>query len=241
VREFYHKLNKSKVLSLFNDIIHYISIKGTILKNILLSLFLFISLTGCNVGSTGSVTIPTSEGNTTEVPDENTTEVPDENTTEVPDENTTEVPDENTTVIEQPNGGTDTEIESIFDDTDAIYDAIACGAFDGYTAMKDNSLDPEGNYDEVHLITVGSSYPPLSASETEVTLFRPDLSQTETNSISTKYEDNYYISYDIAWVNNSNNTFYLKTPIKSNNLYDCYRYVFNTTDTNDINATKVYR
>ncbi len=134
-------------------------------------------------------------------------------------------------------------LESDFDQDGAILDNEACGAFDGYFTIKDNSFDPEGFYDDTNGITLGSSYPmSFNPNDTEVVLFYKQLTETKTGIFSNIYEDNYYLSFDQAWIKNSDRTIYLKTPKleATNNKYGCYRYELNSIDST-INRVKVYR
>ena len=184
---------------------------------------IMIVFLGCGVetSSSGSVSSPPNNGI---VPPENNETVPPENNETVP-------PDNN-------------ETESDYDMEGAILDDKACGSFEGYTAMKDNSFDPEGFYDSENGITIGSSYPlSFNPSESEVVLFRPDLLETKIGTFTVIYGENYYVSFDQAWVTNVNNIIYVKTPqnADTNDKYGCYRYELDSINNKDINETKVYR
>ncbi|MEA2100107.1 MAG: hypothetical protein U9P72_08255 [Campylobacterota bacterium] len=202
---------------------------------IILFVILFM-FSGCNIefgwaGSTPSG-VPLDE-NETVPPDEN------ENETVPPDE------DENETVPpnEDENETVPPSTESDFDMQDAILDEKACGAFTGFLTMKDNSFDPEGFYDNENGITLGSSYPmSFNPIDTEVVLFYPTLNRSKNDVFTTIYEENYYISFDQAWVGNTDRTVYVKTPQleETDNKYGCYRYELNSVNSN-INGVKVYR
>jgi hypothetical protein len=147
--------------------------------------------------------------------------------------------DTNTTT---PPVDTNTTIDSIFDTVDAVLDSQACGAFTGFAAIRDNSLDPEAFYDETNGILLGSSLPlSFIPSESEVVMYRPNLLASKVGSFVNVYAKDYYISFDKAWVDNGSNTVYVKTPQDENLKYGCYRYELNSVDSNDINKTKVYR
>ena len=216
-------------------------------RGLFLKIILFIILftfTGCNIefGWAGDTPENTQqELNTTTQSDTNETNQEDVNTTintdtnETNQEINTTTSDENTTII--------TNTESDFEKENAILDTQACGAFDGFLTMKDNSFDPEGFYDSVNGITIGSSYQlSFSPKNTEIVLFYPNLTTTKTNDFRTIYENNYYISFDKAWIGNIKRTIYIKTPIleTTNNKYGCYRYELNSISSN-INGIKVYR
>lgn len=204
---------------------------------IILFVVLFV-FSGCNIefGWAGDTPGPTKspEKNST-IKQENNTTIP------VPDKNVSN--DSNLTVIKDNNENIEVSTESIFDKNDAILDVEACGSFDGYLTVKDNSFDPEGFYDSKNGITIGSSYPlNFSPKNTEVVLFYTNLTVNKSNTFKTIYESNYYISFDKSWVNNTTRTIYIKTPKLeiTDNKYGCYRYELNSVSSK-IKKTKVYR
>ena len=141
------------------------------------------------------------------------------------------------------NSSSTTDTESIFDTTDAELDAKACGAFDDYSALTDSSLSPEGQTDDANAIAIYSSYRfTFNPAASEVTLYYPRLQQTKQGKPYVSVYATYYtISFDKAWVNNANNTVYVKTPKNDNGKFGCYRYKLNDANTSNIVATKVYR
>lgn len=208
-------------------------------------------VTGCGVESESSAdikeesSINSTNTDTGSTDNTDSTGTGDDQTDTGVDTNTTETPatDTNTTDGTTTNPGTDanTTVVSIFDTVDATLDAKACGAT-GYVAIVDSSFDPEGYVQEQHGIEISSSYPMgFNPALTEVKLFHPGLEHEKLGVTSNVFGVQYYFSYDHAWVNNSNTTIYIRTPLDSNGKYGCYRYEITSTVGSDITATKVYR
>ena len=133
------------------------------------------------------------------------------------------------------------EVTPVEPEVDAIYDANACGSL-AYRAISDNSLDPEGS---IYLPDMGlkiSSYyrQGFNATESEVALFYPKT--LEVPMVGTTVfvvETNFSFVFDKAWIDNSNSTIYIKSPIV-NDEFECYRYELNTTNSAEITPVLVY-
>lgn len=126
-------------------------------------------------------------------------------------------------------------------EVDAIYDADACGSLD-YRAISDNSLSPEGNSESDVGLKITSYYPPgYHSQESEVALFYPlDFEGPKVGTTVFVWTLDFSFSYDKSWIDNTNKTIYIKTPI-INDEFECYRYELNSTDANDLQAVLVYR
>ena len=154
----------------------------------------------------------------------------DDNKTDPVDDNKTDPVDDNTTdpVIDEDYGP-------------STYDPQACLSGNGYTYIRDNSFDPDGYYDEANGLKVTSYYPKtFNAAESEVRVYHPGLDGTVSGAPVFKVESRYSFSFDKEWVNNANNTIYVKTPLDVNNEYFCFRYKLNSTDRNEIKWVLVH-
>ena len=133
--------------------------------------------------------------------------------------------------------------QTIFNTTNAIYDENGCVSQDGYNELMSNAFSPELVNDSINGISLKSNYllgDDLDGSD--VILYYPSITQNLSNNIIYVFEENinYYFTYDEAWVENTEQTVYVKTPKDTQGLYSCYRYQLSSTTTNDITPTKVF-
>ena len=133
-------------------------------------------------------------------------------------------------------------VASQFSTTDAIYDENACKINNIYTLSLDNSsFSPSASNDLTNGISVKSNYPyDANVYKTQVKIFYSPLEETKTSATLLKLENNYYFSFNSAWILNANNRVYVKTPKDDNGLYSCYRYNLNSTNVSDITEEKVF-
>lgn len=230
------------------------------------SLFIVIFISACGVDTSsspmGNILDNDGTGINTPVdtdpnPDTNTT---DTNTTDTTDTNTTDTTDTNTTDgdVVVP-GDTDTnttepDIESYFDTVGAIFDADACNPT-GFRIASDASYNGsqigENGASSFIIVDQGlvirSEYVSSDTPSTWVTLFYkrfPDASQFNLQGVTSyKMEDVFYLSYDLAWSDESipdvDNRMYLQSN-KFEKPY-CYRLDLNNTVGSRIGVQKVYR
>ena len=127
---------------------------------------------------------------------------------------------------------------TIFDSTDAVLDELACLETNNYNVIENSSLFLQTNSDKNETISLRSQYG--SPYYNEVQLFYPNLQESKTFKKVIMFEENYYFVFDEAWINNTNNTIYIKTPQDENNAHSCYRFELNSTEPNDMVGTKVF-
>ena len=131
--------------------------------------------------------------------------------------------------------------QSIFSKTDAIYDKSACTLQDSGNTLADTDDESQRVYDIENGLSLSSSYTSgLTQEENEVTIYYPNLEKTKSGDNTVVFKDNYYFSYDNAWIENSNNTIYIKTPKEVDSPYGCYRVKLDSMSENDITFVKVY-
>ena len=132
--------------------------------------------------------------------------------------------------------------KSPFSKTDAIFDKSACIInSENNNTIKDSNGSINRVDDTVNGISLDSSYNSGSSTEeNEVKIFYSDLDTSKSNDNVVIEKDNYYFSFDDAWITNSPNTIYIQTPKETDNLYRCYRVKLNSTVESDISFTKVY-
>ena len=223
----------------------------------LASVFILLSFVSCGVDTSSSSqtakvedTTGTDTGTDTLTPpplvelnpieDANST-VPDDGTID-PDNGTTDPGD----VVNPGDGGDQTS--STFDVENAIVDSFACFLGDsnqGYTnnVIKDDSNDYLGASDEEDGLGINSRYPFNSdITKTEVALFYYDLEVVRSMDVVSIVEDDYTVSIDTAWADNTNSRLYVRTPKGGNDLFGCYRYDVSSIDIDQtVTVTKVYR
>lgn len=125
-------------------------------------------------------------------------------------------------------------IHSIQSKTNALYDKNAC-VKDAYykNTVDDSNITSIGKVDAVNGVTIKSEYD-------QVTLYYPDLGLTKSGDNIVVFEDNYYFSFDKAWIN-ADKQIYIRTPKDSTGLYGCYSVKLNTDIPSEIKLVKVYR
>ena len=201
------------------------------IKITVFALLLFMVFAGCGVETKSSDLPSLDDGtNITDPADVNTTDPADVNTTDPADVNTTDPADVNTT-----------EPVVDIDYGPSTYDPQACLVGGGYNYISDNSFDPDGYYDEPNGVGVTSYYPKtFNASESEVRLYHPGLDGSLAGSAIFFVEDRYSFSYDVDWVNNVKNIFYIKSPVEDDGKYFCFRYKLNSVNKNEIERVLVH-
>ena len=112
-------------------------------------------------------------------------------------------------------------------------------------AIIDNSFYPAATFDSEYGLGLTSYYPKgFSASKSEIMLFHPIVLE---NPLVVGLTDilvitpDYSFSYDRAWVQNSNRTIYIRSPLDDNDNYECYRYELNSTSASDMKMVLVHR
>lgn len=127
-----------------------------------------------------------------------------------------------------------------FNTTNAEYDENACIS-NGFNVISNNAFSASAEEDIQNGLAIRSRYEKdVEISKTEVTLYSPSLSQNIMNNDNFVFEDDFYFSYDSAWVSNAKQTIYIKTPEDAYGLNTCYRYELNSTHSSDITPTKVF-
>jgi len=149
-----------------------------------------------------------------------------------------QISDQNETIeVIDMNITVDLLTDTAFDTTDATLDENACLESDNYNMISNSSLFHSTTNDDNETIFLRSEYTGIY---NEVELFYPELQESKTFEKVILFEDNYYFVFDEAWLNNSNNTVYIKLPKDENNLHSCYRFELNSTEPSDIIGTKVF-
>jgi hypothetical protein len=201
------------------------------MKNFLLPLLLLSSFYGCGVETDSS------SNSTTYITDGEL----DDNSSQTQDSLT-----DGTSSI-NPDGSINVDSGTIsnngFSTADALYDSSACLVNDTYLAIDDSSFDPLSNVDVENGIEINSDYPYDSdVEETKVAIYYPRLTQPLINKSINVYSDTFYrFGFDEAWVDNENQTIYIRTPRGDKNYNICYRYTLNSLVATTITPTKVYR
>ncbi|SFV75873.1 hypothetical protein MNB_SM-3-803 [hydrothermal vent metagenome] len=130
--------------------------------------------------------------------------------------------------------------QSIFDKEGAILDQQACRATNGYNYLTYSNTEETKNEDTTNGISIKTDGDGTSL----VKIFYPTLEYPKTPYDATIVFPNndYYFSFNNAWVNNPNRTIYVMTPNQSDNtIYDCYRFELDSTNARDIKGVKVFR
>ena len=211
-------------------------------------------LVGCGVETSSSVSsselIPTDNTSTQSQTDDTTktdTTV-DENTTDVVDTDTKVPADTNKTEIQ------DEVPDTAFDYVDAIEDPDAC-SISNYRMASDASYDGESSaengsqgfvVDEQGLV-IRSEHMSQDNASTWVMLFYKSFPSAENLNnqgvTSYKMDGVFYISYDIAWSDESISGIDRRMYVQSNkdSVPDCYRLDLNSSIGSLIGVQKVYR
>ena len=207
----------------------------------LLILVTVVFLSACGVDTSSSPYITAANtGDNTDTPDDNITSS---------DDNITD--DDGTST----GGGTSSgDTESLFDTVDAIEDPNACTS-NGYRVASDasygGSLTGENGSDGFvipeHGLVIRSEYLSQEDASTWVTLFYKGFPSFEDLNLqgttSYKMDNVFYISYDLAWADESisgiNNRMYVQSS-KAEKLL-CYRLDLNNITGSLIGIQKVYR
>jgi len=199
----------------------------------IIGLFVLLFISACGVETSSSLADSTTSGSTTST-------------------------DTTDSTNSDSNGTTDpTTIDSTFDTVGAEYDANACNV-NTYKFVSDTSYSgTETGENGSSLISVvdnglmiGSEHlepDPVNASKTWVTLFYksfPDPTQLGLQGFASYLMSGvFYLSYDIAWsdesIPNVDNTVYIQS-VKDEKPA-CYRAILNSITGADIDVKKVYR
>ncbi len=198
------------------------------MKNFVLVFFLIISFSGCGVetDSSSKTTNTTGTGGTSDNNDTNDNNTSDNNN------GTGSIP----TI-------TPTGSNSGFDTQDALFDKNACSLATGYHAIADSSFDPVSTADIENGVEINSAYPYTADLEaTKVALFYPTFTKSLIGQFVNVYATEYYrFAFDKAWLENGDNTIYVRPPKGKALYYGCYRFELNSLDAGTITSTKVFR
>jgi len=174
-----------------------------------------------------------------------------ENFDDTPDNNISDPDDGNVTDPTDPDDGNTTDptepiTDPVFDPDDgAIYDPIACAssyAID--TPLQDDSLSDRETDDVVNAISLQSLLPvTLDKDDSNIILYYKALSIKPTYEVTNAYGLNgeYIVMYDLAWVQEPNNTIYAEVPQTDNELKSCFKMTLNRENGSEITPVKVYR
>ncbi len=131
---------------------------------------------------------------------------------------------------------------SIFDKTDAVFDASACIKDTYYknTLIDSNATEAIRASDSVNGLTLNFNNNSGFDSANKVVLYYPLLGATKTNESVTVFQNSYYFAFDKAWAN-TGKQIYIQTPKNTNGLYGCQRAKLDSNISSEIQFTKVYR
>ncbi|MDO8454146.1 MAG: hypothetical protein Q7S59_06200 [Sulfurimonas sp.] len=131
---------------------------------------------------------------------------------------------------------------SIFDKTDAVFDAFACIKDSYYknTLIDSNATEAIRESDSVNGLTLNFNNNSGFESANRVILYYPLIGATKTNASVTIFQDSYYFAFDKAWAN-TGKQIYIQTPKDTNGLYECQRAKLDSNVSSEIEFTKVYR
>lgn len=200
--------------------------------SVLLSLCLAIAFIGCGVETNSSdMNTPSSNIDPSGSGDTDTDPTDTNNTdTNNTDTNTTDPADTNDTIPVEPT-----------DYGPSTYDPQACLSTGGYVAIRDNSFDPSGFYDEVEGIKVTSYYPKtFNAVESQVMLYHHGLEADINGLLVFVFTSQYSFSFDTKWIENANRTIYIRSPDDENGDFLCFRYELNSTDRDELERVLVH-
>jgi hypothetical protein len=166
------------------------------------------------------------------------------------------VPDQNSTNGDNGNSGNSKIPDTDFDYKDAIEDPNACYTI-GYRISSDASYDgsslnengASGFIIADQGLVLRSEHMSQNNASTWVTLFYkgfPGVSHLNNQGVTSyKMEDVFYLSYDVAWSDQSidgiTNVMYLQSKKDEDGKPDCYRLELNSTIGSRIGVQKVYR
>lgn len=134
---------------------------------------------------------------------------------------------------------------SMFDQTDAIYDKDACTQNNYYTnALYDSDVNRTVFAEDTQFGLIINFHDTFDLNETAVnkfTLYYPNLIQTKINEEPvTIFKENYYFSFNKAWATQGDQV-YIQTPVGLSGYYGCYKAVLDSTQSTNIELIKVYR
>ena len=131
--------------------------------------------------------------------------------------------------------------QSKFSKVEAIYDEKACTLKYGYNSIFDTNATSVRVEDAKNGLSLFSNYSSGATKEdNEVTIYYPTLQSEKTGDPTIVIKENYYFSYDNAWINDSDNAIYIQIPKDKDSPYICYKINLNTNKENDLVFTKVY-
>jgi hypothetical protein len=218
-----------------------------------LAFFLVFLLSGCGVQTSSSPSESSIQNETTPTTNNDgvSLDLIDPNPI-VLDENSTDSNESNVTPTEPDTGEEVSKVQiedSLFDSVDAVKDDLACMASNGYGAIHDNSYYSGVYTDVVNGLEFSSLVPYGTNGEFsegyEATLYRPSLAVAASESYVFVLEaGKYSITFDEAWIFNTNNTVYVKIAkdySKPDSKPSCFRLKLNSKNLDEISPVKVYR
>ncbi|MCW8837400.1 MAG: hypothetical protein OQK11_01735, partial [Thiovulaceae bacterium] len=139
---------------------------------------------------------------------------------------------------------TESLTQTIFNTTNAELDEGACTTDNGYNYKVSYGFEAPTSMAEdlINGIAIKTRLElGESVDDAKVTMYYPSLQNTETADMVVVFEEDYYFTFDEAWLDNSNKTIYIMTPKDDRGLYNCYRYELDSSSASNISATKVFR
>jgi len=125
-------------------------------------------------------------------------------------------------------------LNSKYDKSDATYDKYACLINSEYkNILQDSNTTTQKSEDTINGLIIKSDID-------TITLFYDDLALSKLGEYVIVFQDNYYFSYDKAWVG-MDKKIYIQTPQNDDGKYSCYRAVLDSTTASEIKLEKVYR
>jgi len=132
---------------------------------------------------------------------------------------------------------------SIYNKTDAIYDPLSCSTEGEYTkrlvSLSDEAIAIE---DSTNGIIIGFDSQPATGVEA-IEIYYPSLGVSKQQERVVVFKDNYYFSYDKAWIDTQKSV-YLRSPRREDSVsesYDCYRIKLDQEFGINAEFQKVYR
>lgn len=153
------------------------------------------------------------------------------------------------TTPNDPNAGTVPDAnKTIFDSTDAVFDADACNSASvSADPLQDSNVNSDREkFDTVNGIKVQSLYPEtFDELDSLVSVYYNKFPTTSTlkDDRTLFYGDNsrYYVGYDLAWLDVTDAFVYIKIPKLENEKQSCYKLTLDKEQGTDATAQKVYR
>lgn len=212
--------------------------------NYLLATLTAILLSGCgtSTNSSADIVIDSTDGSSSiYVDDGNMSD--DSNTSG--DSNTSDDPGSGGGTITPPD---DPNYEPVFDPADsAVFDTQSCdSSLFSATPLQDSALSAREEVDELNGMTVKSLYPEtFNELESLVTIYynKFPADQVLQDERTVFYGDNsqYYIAYDLEWLNVANNSIYIQIPQLDAERPSCYKITLDKEQGTSVSALKVYR